>query len=448
MEFFLKEFEECHPRAGRSVAWSDRLRREGIRRFGELGLPTTELEDWRYTSLEPMREIRFKTAGVEGEGGRGEGGKIESDFALRSSFYTESDLRVVFVNGHYTPELSSSAGLPKGTIVGNLATFLRKDPETIERYLSRTAAFQDRALVALNTAFFQDGAFLSIPAGVVLKRPLYVCHLSWNNETGHPIMSYPRNLIVLGEGSEAQVIEIYMGGGEEGYFTNAVTEVSLSPGSAIDHYRLQQESGKAYHIASVDVVQERDSRFSSNVISLGGALSRNEVRTVLDAEGTECVLNGLYMVTGRQHVDNQTLIDHAKPHGTSSELYKGILSGQSRGVFNGRIVVRPKAQKTSARQTNRNLILSDEALINTKPLLEIFANDVKCNHGATIGRLDENQVFYLRARGMAASNARSLLTYAFASDLVGKVQVPSLRTALEKWIFRRLLASDMTGVTA
>lgn len=437
-EVFLREFENRFPGAGRPASWVDRLRLLGIRSFGDLGLPTTDLEDWRYTSLESLKGTPFKMAGVEGEGGR-----MESDFALRSSFYTTEDLRLVFVNGFYAPELSLSAGLPNGTIIGNLAGIIRTSPELVETDLARVAPFGERPLIALNTALFQDGAFLSVSAGAVLKKPIYVCHLSWNHGTGHPTMTHPRNLIVMGEGSEATVVEIYMGGGEEGYLTNAVTEIVAGPGSVIDHYRLQQESGKATHIASVDVVQERDSRFSSNAVSLGGSLARSEVRTVLDAEGAECAMNGLYMVTGRQHVDNQTSIDHAKPHGTSSELYKGILSGQSRGVFNGRILVRPNAQKTSARQTNKNLILSDEALIDTKPLLEIFANDVKCNHGATIGRLDENQVFYLRARGMTQSNARSLLTYAFASDLVGKIKVPSLSKALEKWIFRRLLASDM-----
>lgn len=440
-EHFLKQFEACrdgHTGMFRPPVWIDRLQTEGIRRFGELGFPTTGLEDWRYTSLEPLKEIEFELASKNPSGG-----KIETDFIERSAFYGKDDVRLVFVNGAFEPELSDTFGLPEDAVVESLAVAVQKRPDLVEKYLNRTASFKDRALVALNTAFFRDGAFLYLPKGAILTRPIYICHLSWSGVLGKPTVSHPRNLIVLGEAAQATVVEIYMGSGDESYFTNAVTEIVTEQGAVVDHYKLQHESGKASHIGSIDVRQDKDSNFRSLSISLGASLARTEVNTVLGAEGAECELNGLFMVTGRQHVDNQTSIDHSKPHCTSNELYKGILSGQSRGVFNGKVLVRPNAQKTVSRQTNKNLILSEEALINTKPLLEILANDVKCNHGATIGRLDENQVFYLRARGMAEGHARSLLTYAFASELVGRIRVPTFQTALEKWIFRRLLASDL-----
>lgn len=434
-EVFEKQFEidlKRHP----VPAWLGRIRESGIERFAALGFPTTDQEDWRYTSVDPIAKATFALAVPDGHGGR-----LEEDFVLRSAFCAKEDIRLVFVNGFFEPDLSVTRGLPPGVVVGSLSKALRDNPGLLQNLLTKTAEFKDRPFVALNTAFLSDGVFLSIPDGVVIERPIFLCHFSWTE--GRATVSHPRNLIVAGDNSRATLVEIYLGGGDEPYFTNAVTEVVAGRDSVIDHTKIQQENGNAYHIASMDVHQDVRSRFNSMAISLGGALSRNEIRTVLDAEGAECALNGLYMVTGRQHVDNQTSIDHAKPHGTSSELYKGILSGQSKGVFNGRIIVRPDAQKTSARQTNKNLILSEEALVNTKPLLEIFANDVKCTHGATIGRLDENQVFYLRSRGMSESHARSLLTYAFASDIVQRIKVPSLKKGLEQWIFRRLLASEM-----
>lgn len=437
MQVFLEHFDQ----GGKGPPWLQDLRRTAIERFGALGIPSSRQEEWRYTRLDPLMEIPFERAARDLHGGR-----IENDFVERSAFCKKDDIRLVFVNGYYSAGLSSPGGLPPGAVVGNIASLLRDEPGLMERHLGRLADYRNRPFVALNTAFIQDGFFLYLPRGLVVERPIYLCHLSWSvgGGGGRPIVSHPRNLVVLGEDSRATLVEIYMGGGDQVYFTNAVTEIVAGPASVVDHYRLQQENGNAFHLASLDVRQERQSRVSSFSISLGAGLCRNEVRMSLEAEGVECVLNGLSMVTGRQHVDHQTSIDHAEPHGTSDELYKGILSGQSQGVFNGKIVVRPGARKTVARQTNKNLLLSDEALMNTKPLLEILNDDVRCNHGATIGRLDEAQVFYLRSRGMGESHARSLLTYAFASDLVGRIRIPSLQTALEKWIFRRLLASEMS----
>jgi Fe-S cluster assembly protein SufD len=439
-ELFLQQFERSDPAVG--PGWLAKTRKGAIERFAALGLPTTEAEDWRYTSLEGLKDVAFQSPVKDDHGGW-----IENDFLERSAFCPKDAVRLVFVNGYYSPRLSSAEGLTPGVVVTSLASVLKSRPDLVEGVVGKVSDFRDRAFVALNTAFLNDGAVIHIPKKVVVERPIHVCHVSWMPED-RPGVSHPRNLIIAEEGAQATLVEIYLGGGKSTYFTNAVTEIIAGPGAVIDHYQLQQESGNATHLRSMDVRQEMDSRVSSLSVSLGAGLARNEVRTVLGAEGAECVLNGLTMVTGRQHADNQTSIDHAKPHGTSSELYKGILGGRSTGVFNGKIIVRPNAQKTVARQTNKNLLLSNEALVNTKPLLEIFANDVKCNHGATIGRLDDNQIFYLRSRGLNDVHARSLLTYAFASDLVTKIKVPTLKSGLEKWIFRRLMSADLpSGVS-
>jgi Fe-S cluster assembly protein SufD len=427
-------------------AWLSKKRREARERYEALGWPTTDRESWRYTSLDAMEKIDFAPAAPEERGGL-----IESDFLERSAFCPKDALRLVFVNGFFSKRLSSARGLPPGVRVESLASLTEEAPDLAEDLFRFETG--DRPFVALNTANWNDGAVVRIPKGTTVDRPIYLCHVSWTHGTDdgsgdRPTVSHPRNLIVAEDGGQASVVEVYVGSGKSAYWTNAVTEIRAGEGAVLDHTVVQQESGNAFHLRSTDVRQERSSRVSTFNVSLGAALARSETNAVLAAEGAECSLNGLYMVTGRQHVDNQTSIDHARPHGTSSELYKGILSGQATGVFNGRIIVRPGAQKTVARQTNKNLLLSSDALVNTKPLLEIFANDVKCNHGATIGRLDENQIFYLRSRGLSDAHARSLLTYAFASDLISKVRVPTLQVGLEKWIFRRLLASELpSGVS-
>jgi Fe-S cluster assembly protein SufD len=422
----------------RGPAWLQKLKGESFERFVALGLPTTDLESWHYTSLDPLSKIAFAPAVREDRGG-----VIENDFLERSAFCPKDAVRLVFVNGFYSVRLSSVQGLPDGVRIANFSALVEQSPDLAQKMIQGFEA-GDRPFAALNTAFLNDGAVVLLPKRTVVDRPIYLCHVSWTDGTGDkPTVSHPRNVVVAEEGAQATIVEVYVGAGKTSYLTNAVTEIVAGEGAVIDHYVLQQESGNAFHLRSLDIRQEASSNVSTFNVSLGAGLSRSESNTVLNAEGAECALNGLYMVTGRQHVDNQTSIDHAKPHGTSSELYKGILSGQSTGVFNGRIHVRPDAQKTVSRQTNKNLLLSDEALVNTKPLLEIFANDVKCNHGATIGRLDANQVFYLRSRGLSDAHARSLLTYAFASDLVSKVKVPTLQVGLEKWIFRRLLSAEL-----
>lgn len=404
-------------------------RRAGLERFSALGFPNRRMEEWKYTSVEPIASREFQL------GGDKEVSRFTLEEMHRMAFCVLPGPRLVFLNGHFHSALSDLSGLPAGVRCKSLTQAIQEDAASLEAHLGRQVDGQDRAFVALSDAFLQNGAYLFLPRGTVLEQPIQLLFVSHGN--GQAIVSHPRVLVVAEAQSQATLIETYVGQGT--YFTNAVTEIAAGEGAVIEHIKLQGESESAFHIASIGVHQSRDSQYTSHSLSLGAALARNDLGTVLDAEGAGATFNGLYMVSGNQHVDNHTSIDHAKPHCTSAELYKGILDGKSQGVFNGRILVRPDAQKTASQQANKNLILSDEALINTKPLLEIYANDVKCNHGATIGRLDASQVFYLRSRGIDAALARSILTYAFASDVVGLMRQELLRERLQQWIFARLM---------
>ena len=409
------------------------LREAAFARFAELGLPTTESEDWKYTSLAALAQMRLEPAEAKAD--------IDEEL-LRGLWSPPADgsIQVVFVDGHHRPELSSPAWGSGGSFVGSLRVALARNRDLVARELARHADFRRDALTALNTAFIEDGAFIHLPAGAVLQSPIHLLFLS--TVSGGATLSHPRNLIVAGRGSQATVVETYAGPSEATYFTNAVTEVVLDEGARLHHYKLQQESERAFHIALLQVSHGRDSRFTSHSLALGAALARNDVRALFAAEGSECTLNGLYMATGKQHLDNRTLIDHKSPRCTSRELYKGVLDGHSRGVFSGRVLVRQDAQKTDASQTNKNLLLSDDAIVDTKPQLEIFADDVKCAHGAAVGQLDENALFYLRSRGISQEAARSLLTYAFASEMVNLVPLGPLRARVRDLVTSKLPAFE------
>ena len=404
------------------------LREAAFARFNHLGLPTTQDEDWKYTSLAPLAQLRFEPPARAAlpEIGR----------------WTLGDgaIQLVFVDGRYRPELSSRHGAPGGAFVGSLAAALADRPELVRRELGRHAAYDRDALSALNTAFIEDGAFIHLPAEAVVREPIHLLFVT--TSSGRTTAAQPRNLFIADAGSQATVVETYAGPGEQAYFTNAVTEVVLGDGARLDHYKLQEEGARAIHLALLQVQQGRDSRFSSSSVALGAALARNEVRAVFASEGGECTLNGLYMAAGKQHLDNRTLVDHESPRCTSRELYKGVMGGQSRGVFHGRVLVRQDAQKTDASQTNKNLLLSDEAVVDTKPQLEIFADDVKCAHGAAVGQLDENALFYLRSRGIPQEAAKSLLTYAFASEMVNLIPLGSLQARVRGLVGSRLPAFD------
>jgi Fe-S cluster assembly protein SufD len=338
--------------------------------------------------------------------------------------------RLVFVNGSFSPLHSSLLPLPHGLNAGSLAGALGGDSSLLESHLGRYARGEDHAFVALNTAFLSDGAVVYVPPNTVIEEPLHLLFVSRPN--GRATMSHPRTVIVAGPHSRATIVESYLGLPEDLYLTNAVTEIVLAENAALDHYVLQQESTAAFHFLTLAVHQDRHSTFTSHSLATGGALARSEINCELADEGITCILRGVGAVAGRQHLDTQTQIDHAKPYGTSQQLYKGILGGRAIGVFNGKILVRQDAQKTDARQTNNNLLLSEDAVIHTKPQLEIFADDVKCAHGATVGRLDEEAVFYLRSRGIGLETARSLMTYAFGSETINLVTNEVMRDRLAK----------------
>ncbi len=422
-DVYLSEFnrlEKQLARGGRPAV--QRLRRAAIARFDELGFPTSRNEDWKFTSLTALTKVPFRPA-------------EPADDSLKAAQLSnvlgmDAACRLVFVDGFFAPELSTATGLPSGVIVGNLAAAFDKSSETVEAHLGRHARFEEHAFIALNTAFFRDGAFLFVPKGKVVETPVHLVFVA--TAPAEPTVSYPRNLIVAGDNSRLTVVESYAGLADDVTFTNAVTEIVLGDGAAVDHCKVQQESASAFHIATTQVHLGRAANFASCYVGLGGGLVRNEARALFTGEGAECTLDGLYQLDGRQHMDNHTVIDHAVPHCASHELYKGVLGGQSRGVFNGKIFVREDAQKTDAKQTNKTLLLSADATINTKPQLEIYADDVKCTHGATVGQLDDEAIFYLRARGVGLEEARGLLTYAFANDVVGRVRVDSVRRRLEQ----------------
>jgi Fe-S cluster assembly protein SufD len=400
--------------ADHGQAWTQPLRKAAITRFAELGFPTTRVEEWKYTNVAPIARTPFQPASHPAR-------EVGADALAAGMVPGLVSAQLVYVNGHLVPELSTVPALPTGVEVGCLAQALAIRPAGLEAHLARYAGFEEQAFVALNTAFMQDGAYVYVPRGGVVDVPIHLVFLSL--PYGAATISHPRNLLVFEENTQATVIESYIGLGQEVYFTNAVTECVLGPNARAEHCRLEWESPSAFHVGTLQVQQARSSNFVSHVIASGGALARHDINVVLDGEGGENTLNGLFMATAQQHIDNHTRIDHVRPHCTSRELYKGILDGHGRGVFNGKIVVHKDAQQTDALQTNKNLLLSHDASIDTKPQLEIFNNDVKCSHGSTIGRLEENSLFYLRTRGLEEAEARRLLTYAFASELVNRVGV-------------------------
>lgn len=376
---WLAEFSKLGP----ADPWMQELRKRAFARFAELGFPTRHDEEWRFTNVTPIARTTFQQAN---------GDQLLS--------YPEP-----------VAELT----------VGDLET-----------HLGHYAGFEQNAFSALNTAFLGDVIALRVPAGAVIEEPIEITYDV--PEAAAPVAVHPRTLVVVGANAQCTIVETFKGSGS--YLTNAVTEIVAGEGAVVDHYKIQKESGAAFHVAAMAAWLGRSANFSTHSISLGGALVRNDVGIVL-SEGTEATVNGLYLVNGAQHVDNHTVIDHAKPHGASHELYKGILDGRASAVFNGRIIVRKDAQKTDSKQTNKNLVLSDDAVINTKPELQIHADDVRCTHGATIGQLDAEAMFYLQSRGIGREQARNLLTFAFAQDIIDRIKVQSLRDSLERFLFEK-----------
>ncbi len=422
---FLEDFRQVERTLpGRHAPWLQAQRVAALETFRARGFPTLRDEDWKYTDARPIAQRRFRLGGA---------GPAPDAAALTP--YTLAGHQLVFVDGRFIPALSTVAGLPAGIEVMSLAEALAQAPERLEPWLGRYAEPARDGFAALNAAFLRDGAFIRAAPGTVLDAPL---HLLFVASGVADSLAYVRNLVVAEAGAALRVIESYVALTDTTGLTNSVTEIALEPGAQIEHYRLGREGEAAYHIGSTHVHLARDGRYTSHCIALGGRIVRHELYAMLDGEGAECTLNGLTVTRGRQHIDSHTRIDHRQRRGTSRELYKGVLDGESRAVFSGRIVVHPQASHSDAEQANHNLLLSAGAEADSRPQLEIYADDVKCAHGATVGNLDPDALFYLRTRGLDVAHARSLLVYAFAADVLARIRLAPLRAQLDEQLALRL----------
>jgi Fe-S cluster assembly protein SufD len=425
-ERYVAAFEDA---AERGPEWLAPLRRRAIDAFAALGFPTTRDEAWKYTDVSPIlrREFEPTVAGCE----RMRFGALE---ALQVPEASGSCL--VFIDGHYCAELSSVRDLPEGVVIADL--FGVADGAALSRLrdtVGATTPFETEPFAALNTAMTDGGAYVYVPDGVALDATVHVVYLAGGASA--PSVAHPRTVVVAGANSRLRLVETFAAAVDEPAFTNAVAEISLADGARVEHYRIQTESAEAYHVGSTDVRVGRAAGYSSVAISIGAALARHDLRVRLEAEGAECRLDGLYLAESGQHADSHTRIDHLVPHCSSNQLYKGVLDGSARAVFNGKVVVHHAAQKTEAHQTNKNLMLSAAARVDAKPELEIFADDVICTHGATVGALEDEEMFYLASRGLDADTARGLLTYGFAEEIVERIETESVRRHLDALVLER-----------
>ncbi|MBT4836960.1 MAG: Fe-S cluster assembly protein SufD [Methylococcales bacterium] len=405
---------------GNNLSWLQNTRNNALKNFETLGFPNQKNEAWKYTKTNVFGKKQFSLCEKPCVA------LLKEDIShLRDDQY----LNLVFINGYFTPQLSDK-NTEEGLILTNLQQMLCDSSETIQPFLSQYSDIKNQSFNALNTAYMNDGSYIKIQNNQVIKKPIQLIYLTTQQST--PAMTQPRNLIIAEPNSQATIIENYATFGESEHFTNSLTEIITQENSSVEHIKIQQECSKAYHIASISTYQHKDSRFTSHSFVFDGKLTRNEINSVFAEEGCECTLNGLYLVSGQQHVDHQTSIEHVKPNGTSKQTYKGILADRSRAVFNGRVKVHKNAQKSFSEQTNDNLLLSEHAEIDTKPQLEIYADDVKCAHGATVGQLNPEEIFYLQARGIGYKNAKELLTVAFANDMINKIKVETLQKMLQQ----------------
>ncbi len=426
--WYLDEFKKFESTLnGESAEPIHQLRKEAISNFSELNFPNIKDEEWKYTNVSPLLKYNFKPSLVKGN--------ITNNEVSKFLFDKLEHNLLVFVNGHFDEKVSRVKNLPKGVIAGSIAEAIKEKSQVIKEHFGKYADFKNQIFTALSTAYIKDGAFIYVPDGKIIEEAFHILFLT--NSDDNKILSQPRNLFVIGKNSQVTIIEHYSSLGEDIYFTNAVTEIFADENAVVDHIKLQEESKKAFHIGRMEVDQERSSNFSSHSISFGADLSRNDFNTKFNDEGGECMLNGLFLLDGTQLFDVHTMIDHAKPHCNSHEHYKGILDDKSRGVFNGKVMVRKDAQKTNAFQENNNIILSNNALVDTKPQLEIFADDVKCSHGATIGQLDKDSMFYLKSRGIGEETARTILIHAFAIDVIKSIKVKAIKDYIEEILSKR-----------
>ena len=421
----IETYEDQHEAFQRQNAsappWLSQLRQKGLETFKRLGIPNRQVEDWRFTNVAKLADRHYNCMPTV------DSAEHQIETLLQRATLDGEAYRLVFINGRFSEEWSAVSELPAGVVVGNLAGTLRERPNDVRGILCDNLDIEDSPFTALNTAFLDDGANITVGDAVILDQPVHLVFLSVGECQS---VSYPRILIRVGKDSKTQVIESYMGVGDA-YFTNAITQIEVGANAELNHYKFQHEQLGAMHLATTHVTQQTQSQFRSHYFSFGASLARNEVNCMLDGERIETRLNGLYMPTGNQLMDCRTRIDHLKPNCKSYELYKGVLDDEAKGVFNGKIFVHQDAQKTDAKQSNQALLLSDDAVVNTKPQLEIYADDVRCTHGATIGELDEKAIYYLRSRGVPLELARKMLIFAFANDVVLAVTVPAVRRYLE-----------------
>ncbi len=429
---FIRQFELFEKALnGKSLTDFHQTRKKALKAFEGLGLPDRKTENYKYTPITRSltKKFRFDHESL----GKPSISKEVVDGLLIKDL---DAYNIVLINGQYSKELSSVDIAMSGLEILDLKSAYEAQPDLVSTYFAKYANFNEDAFTALNTAFSLDGTFMKVADNLVVDKPVMIYAIADANAANWAVQ--PRNLVVVGKNSQASIVENYISLGDEPTFTNAVSEIVIDENAYFDYYKLQMQGENAYHVGNTQVYQARSSTFNATTISLTGSLIRNNLNVVLDDEHCEANMNGLYLLDGHQHVDNQTVVDHKKPNSLSNELYKGILGGSSTGVFNGKIYVRPDAQKTNAFQSNKNILLTDEASINAKPQLEIWADDVKCSHGATTGQLDEEQLFYLRSRGIGQQEARSLLLYAFALDALGKVKIDVLREHIDHHINTRL----------
>lgn len=407
---------------GSQLSWLRELRHQAMAYFSEVGFPTRKDEAWRYMPMHKIQAHEFQTCAQS---------NAEPTQVPNNALTEDLDCYTfVITNGKLNSALSNGETLPAGINVKSLAKVIEEQPELIEPYFAKLAKPTAHAFIALNTAFASDGIFIEIAEGIKVDKPIHIQHVVTEDNTANHI----RNIIVVNNHAELTLLESFTGAAKTPYLTNAVTELYAAENTNVDHYKCQQEQTQAIHFSHVTVRQQRDSAVSSHSFSFGGAISRSDAQFILDDQGCESTLNGLYFAKGDQYMDQQLFIDHQKPHGTSQQNYKGIMADKATGVFNGTIYVAQDAQKTQATQSNQNLLLSRQATANTKPQLNIFANDVKCQHGSTVGQLDEKALFYMRSRGIDLQTAKNMLSYAFASEVIDSVRLPSLKTQLKNII--------------
>lgn len=429
IDHYRNQFAAFERNGARSApAWVHDLRRKALERFAETGFPTIALEDWKYTNVAPIARTEFHRPASSGD--------VTNDFLEQHRMPGTAQHLVVFVDGRFSPGLSSVGTLPDGTFVGGLAAALASDDAAVKGALSQVLPYELNPFAALNTAFLYDGLCVRVPAGTAVGTPVHALFVSTSPDA--PAVTHLRNLIVADEGASVTVLTSYVSAAEGAHFTNAVTEVLARSGSAVEVVKMQRQNGASYHVENVRAHQYAGSMVHLFSLALGAAIARNDMSVIIDGEAAECNLNGLYIASGEQLLDHHTFMHHIHPNCPSHELFKGILTDSARAVFNGKVYVEPEAQKTDSKQTNRNLLLSDTAIVDTKPELEIFADDVKCTHGAAVGGLNEAHAFYLKSRGIPAEATRTMLTVGFAAEATEKVRHTALRRHVDAAVVEHL----------